>query len=60
MDNWCIKDENDSIFTYTDGESFDDINRCDEDYASDIEQAVANASEALVSLIALLQTLFIA
>jgi surface protein len=50
VSNWCIREEADSIFTYKDDESFSSISGCDEDYASDIEQAVTNPSDELVEV----------
>jgi len=50
VENWCVQDELDSIFTYADGESFDAINACDEDYADEIEDAVTNPSDELVAI----------
>ena len=37
VDNWCICNENLSLFTYGEGESFDSISGCDENYTADIE-----------------------
>lgn len=48
-ENWCIKDNASSVFVYGEGESFDAISGCDEDYADDIEAAIANPSDELVS-----------
>ena len=48
--NWCINDEEDSIFTYGAGESFGDINRCNLPYISKIETQVANPPQELVDI----------
>jgi von Willebrand factor type D domain len=47
VDNWCIRQETESIFTYRDDESFASIFGCDEDYGAEIEEAVNNAQEDL-------------
>ncbi len=48
--NWCIRDEANSIFTYRDGESFNQISGCDENYADDIEESIADPPPELVIL----------
>lgn len=50
VDNWCIKTESQSIFAHIDPTSFDSVNKCDEDFADDLEDAVANASDAVKNL----------
>lgn len=49
VNNWCVNDANDSIFTYGDGESFSDINKCDLPYINEIENQVANPPEQLLA-----------
>lgn len=51
--NWCIRDSNNSIFTYntTLGESFDAFSGCDENYSSEIEDALtAGVDSALTDI----------
>lgn len=50
VDNWCIKNESESIFTHIDPTSFETVNKCDEDFADDLEDAVADASDAVKNL----------
>jgi len=50
VENWCIKDSANSIFTYRPGESFDDINKCDADYSDDIELSVADPPQELLDV----------
>ena len=52
VDNWCIKQAGDSLFSYPDGKGFADYNGCDIPYNNAIEQAVNNAGAELVSLCA--------
>jgi hypothetical protein len=40
VDNWCIQESGDSLFTLRSGETFDDVNQCGEAYSRDIETAV--------------------
>ena len=48
--NWCIRNETDSLFSYSEDKKFSDISKCDAPYNKAIEEAVANASEELISL----------
>jgi len=50
VSNWCIRDENDSIFSYRPDETFASISGCDENYSAEIEAAVANAGPDLVAI----------
>jgi hypothetical protein len=40
VDNWCAGDVSESLFTYGSGESFQDINKCDVPFSSEVEVAV--------------------
>lgn len=53
-ENWCVEDETESLFTYSnpDNNGFDEYYNCDAPYNTDIEDAVANAPEALISICA--------
>ena len=51
VSNWCIRDETESIFTYTENESFASISECDAAYASQsVEQLVLQADTELVAI----------
>lgn len=50
VENWCVQEEINSIFTFQPGETFDDANRCNDDYSTEIETAIANASPELRSV----------
>lgn len=47
VNNWCIQNSTESLFTYTSDESFSSIYACDKNYTDDIESAVSNPSEEL-------------
>lgn len=49
-ENWCVRDGASSLFTYKQGEGFQDYFNCDAAYNTEIEDAVANASEELISI----------
>jgi hypothetical protein len=40
VDNWCAGDASESLFTYGSGESFQDLNKCDVLFSSEVEDAV--------------------
>ncbi|GFH50342.1 hypothetical protein CTEN210_06818 [Chaetoceros tenuissimus] len=49
--NWCIRDEVESIFTYIhEGESFEGITSCDEEYFDDLEVAITSPPAELVNV----------
>jgi len=39
--NWCVQDSSESLFVYGTDESFENINKCDEPFSSELEDAVA-------------------
>lgn len=45
VENWCIGDASDSLFTYGSSESFVEINRCGVSFSSEVEDAVLNIVE---------------
>ena len=47
-EHWCIQESTDSIFTYGAGESFEDINKCDLPYISNIEDNLVNPTQELI------------
>jgi hypothetical protein len=40
VDNWCAGDVSESLFTYGSGESFQDMNKCDVPFSSEVEVAM--------------------
>ncbi len=40
--NWCAQDSGESLFQYGTGESFADINKCNVDFSTEIEDAFIN------------------
>jgi len=51
-ENWCIRNETESLFTYNLDQGFENYSNCDAAYNSDIEDAVADAPEELISICA--------
>mmetsp|Transcript_2283 Transcript_2283/g.3471 ORF Transcript_2283/g.3471 Transcript_2283/m.3471 type:complete len:840 (-) Transcript_2283:714-3233(-) len=51
VENWCLVDESESIFTYREGETFDSISKCYETYDDDIEGAVEDAKTNRLDLV---------
>ena len=51
-ENWCVDQESDSLFAYTDGKTFQDYYNCDAPYNTGIEDAVANAPPELITMCA--------
>lgn len=49
-ENWCIRNETASLFTYNSNKQFTDISNCNAPYNTDIEDAVNNAPEELVNM----------
>jgi hypothetical protein len=45
VENWCVDEDIDSLFTYGLGESFQEINHCDVSFTSEVEDAVLNLVE---------------
>lgn len=50
VQNWCIQNAVDSLFTYPSGKSFNDFFGCDIPYNSSLEDVINNANPELVSL----------
>lgn len=46
-ENWCIRNETASLFTYKPNKQFSDVFNCDAPYNTEIEEAVKNAPEEL-------------
>lgn len=49
--NWCIENESDSLFTYSDDESFESISGCSVEYDSDLQAKVQAELAADTSLL---------
>ena len=47
--NWCVNNQADSIFTYGEGESFEELSQCDVPYINEIEDQVADPPEEIVA-----------
>lgn len=49
-ENWCIRNETASLFTYNSNKHFTDISKCNAPYNTAIEDAVNNAPDELVNM----------
>lgn len=50
IENWCVRQASDSLFSFRDGETFSSINGCDQNYTTDVEAAIAAASDEVLAL----------